>query len=576
MKNFNKLLLLSNKKNTPQFIVFLLFILLISTLHGCKTSEEKMTQELTTFISRFESKAESAYKDYALAYFNATISGMKEDYDKSSELQLKYNMIYSSKEDFALLKRIKESNSISDNLLNRQLDVLYRAFSRYQIDEKKLEAIIKLSTEIENRYSTFRAETGGKKLTDNQIEETLKNSTDSKILQEAWIASKRIGTVVADDIIKLVKMRNETAKELGYSNYHEMSLKLSGQDPKEIDAIFDDLYERTKGVFAQVKNEMDEFLAKRNNIAKENLMPWHYQNRFFQEAPKIYSVDLDTYFKDKDIVEITKNYFNGIGLNIDDLITKSDLFEKEGKYQHAYCTDIDRNGDVRVVCNVKSNYNWMNTMLHEYGHAVYSKYIDRNLPWTLREEAHTFTTEAIAMLFGRFASNPQWLVDVVGISKNEKEKIAGASFSTLRLEQLVFSRWAQVVYRFEKSMYENPDQDLNKLWWDLVEKYQLLKRPENRNTPDWASKIHIALYPAYYHNYMLGELLASQLSFYINKNILGTDDPMTQSFNGKTEVGKFFKEKIFTAGSKFYWNDIIQNATGEKLTARYYAQQFIR
>lgn len=576
MKNFNKLLLLSNKKNTPQFIVFLLFILLITALHGCKTSEEKMTQELKTFISRFESKAESAYKDYALAYFNATISGKKEDYDKSSELQLKYNMIYSNKEDFALLKRIKESNSISDNLLNRQLDVLYRAFSRYQIDEKKLEAIIKLSTEIENRYSTFRAETGGKKLTDNQIEETLKNSSDSKTLQETWIASKKIGAVVADDIIKLVKMRNETAKELGYSNYHEMSLKLSEQDPKEIDAIFDDLYERTKGVFAQIKNEMDEFLAKRNNIAKENLMPWHYQNRFFQEAPRIYSVDLDTYFKDKDIVEITKNYFNGMGLNIDDLIAKSDLFEKEGKYQHAYCTDIDRNGDVRVVCNVKPNYNWMNTMLHEYGHAVYSKYIDRTLPWVLREEAHTFTTEAIAMLFGRFASNPQWLVDMVGISQNEKEKIAGASFNTLRLEQLVFSRWAQVVYRFEKSMYENPDQDLNKLWWDLVEKYQLLKRPENRNEPDWASKIHIALYPAYYHNYMLGELLASQLSFYINKNILGVDDPMTQSFNGKTEVGKFLKEKIFTVGSKLYWNDMIQNATGEKLTARYYAQQFIR
>ena len=258
------------------------------------------------------------------------------------------------------------------------------------------------------------------------------------------------------------------------------------------------------------------------------------------------------------------------------MIAKSDLFEKEGKYQHAYCTDIDRLGDVRVVCNVKPNYNWMGTMLHEFGHAVYSKNIDRNLPWTLREEAHTFTTEAIAMLFGRFASNPHWLVDVVGISQIEKNKIADASFNSLRLEQLVFSRWAQVVYRFEKSMYENPDQDLNKLWWDLVEKYQLLKRPENRNEPDWASKIHIALYPAYYHNYMLGELLASQLSFYINKSLLNSNDPMNQSFNGKAEVGKYLKNKIFDEGNKLYWNDMIEKATGEKLTAKYYAQQFIK
>ncbi|NWF89652.1 MAG: M2 family metallopeptidase [Ignavibacteriaceae bacterium] len=535
-----------------------------------------MTQELRNFIIKFEEKAAVAYSENALAYFNATISVKTEDYNKSSELQIKYNKIFSNKDDFALLKKIKESNSINDEPLKRQLDVLFRAYSKYQIDEKKLEEIVKLGTDIENRYSTFRAEVGGIKLTDNQIEEKLKNSTDSKILQETWLASKKIGNAVAKDILKLVKMRNETAKELGYSNYHEMSLKLSEQDPKEIDLIFDDLFERTKGVFAQVKNEMDEFLARRYKISKNELMPWHYQNRFFQEAPKIYAVDLDSYYKNEDVVELTKNYYNGIGLNIDDMLAKSDLYEKEGKYQHAYCTDIDRNGDVRVVCNVKPNYNWMNTMLHEYGHAVYSKYISRNLPWTLREEAHTFTTEAIAMLFGRFASNPQWLADVVGISKEEQEKIADASFKSLRLEQLVFSRWAQVVYRFEKSMYENPDQDLNKLWWDLVEKYQLLKRPENRNEPDWASKIHIALYPAYYHNYMLGELLASQLSFYINKNLLNSNDPMTESFKDNAMVGNYLKEKIFAVGNGLYWNEMIEKATGEKLTAKYYAEQFIR
>ncbi len=557
--------------------IYLLFVLTqLLSFVGCTKKEEKMNEELKNFIEKFESKAVPAYKDYSLAYFNATISGKPEDYEKSSELQIKYNKIYSNKEDFALLKKIKESNSVTDSILKRQLDVLYRAYSKNQIDEKKLEEIIKLSTDIENRFSTFRAEVKGQRLTDNEIEEILKTSKDSKTLQETWLASKKIGKLVAEDIIKLVKMRNETARELGYSNYHEMSLKLAEQDPSEIDKIFDELYELTKEVFTQVKKDMDEFLSKRYNISPNDLMPWHYQNRYFQEAPKIYNVDLDSYYKDKDIVALTRNYYNGLGLNIDDVIQNSDLFEKEGKYQHAYCIDIDRNGDVRVVCNVKPNYNWMNTMLHEYGHAVYSKFIDRSLPWTLREEAHTFTTEAIAMLFGRFASNPQWLVDVVGISESERNKIMDASFKTLRLEQLVFSRWAQVVYRFEKNMYENPDQDLNTLWWDLVEKYQLLRRPENRNEPDWASKIHIALYPAYYHNYMLGELLASQLSFYLNKNILNSDDPMKQSFKGKAEIGKYLKENIFDEGSKLYWNDLIEKATGEKLTAKYFAKQFIK
>jgi peptidyl-dipeptidase A len=165
--------------------------------------------------------------------------------------------------------------------------------------------------------------------------------------------------------------------------------------------------------------------------------------------------------------------------------------------------------------------------------------------------------------------------DMKLVSDEEAKKISEDAFKSLRLQQLVFSRWSQVMYRFEKSMYENPDQDLNKLWWDLVEKYQLLKRPKDRNEPDWATKIHIAAYPCYYHNYHLGELLASQLYNYIGTNILKAADTKNQSFVGKPEVGKYLQEKVFMPGARYYWNDMIEKATGEKLTAKYYAKQFV-
>ena len=92
---------------------------------------------------------------------------------------------------------------------------------------------------------------------------------------------------------------------------------------------------------------------------------------------------------------------------------------------------------------------------------------------------------------------------------------------------LIFSRWCQVVFRFEKELYANPDQDLNKLWWDLVEKYQEVKRPAGRNEPDYASKIHIVTVPVYYHNYLMGELFAAQVHYKIAKDILHSSDPNT-------------------------------------------------
>jgi len=561
-------------KTLKTLIVMVVSLLLIA---GCTSKKEKMNQELITFIKKHDSVLIPLYKQVTLAYWNAAISGKAEDFKKAEDLNLKYMALYSNKESLKKLEEIKVSGLISDSMLNRQLDVLYRSFLMAKADTGKLNAMIRMGTVIEQKYGNFRTEAGGKKLSDNDVEEVLRNSKDVKYQKEVWEAQKKIGRVVAEDVIKLVKLRNEVAKDLGFKNYHEMSLTLSDQDPKEINKLFDELDSLTRGAFKQVKAEIDDYFVKYYGLkGKDELMPWNYQNRFFQEAPKIYDLDLEKYYKDQNLGSLTSKFYAGIGLPIDDMLKKSDLFEKPGKNQHAFCTDIDNEGDVRVLCNIKPNSYWMNTMLHEFGHAVYDKNIDNSLPFILRDPAHTFTTEAIAMIFGRFSSNPQWIKDMMGIPEEEKLAIADNCFKNLRLEQLVFSRWSQVMYRFEKEMYKNPDQDLNKLWWDLAEKYQLLKRPSGRNEPDWATKIHIATYPCYYHNYLLGELLASQLYHYIVGNILKSQDYTFQSFVGKPEIGVYMKEKVFMPGARWYWNEMIERATGEKLTAKYYAMQFVK
>jgi len=560
-------------KTLKVIIILAVGLLLIS---GCTSKKEKMNRELINFIKKHDSVLIPLYKQVTLASWDAAISGKAEDFKKSEDLNLKMMALYSNKESLKKLEEFKVSGLIIDSLLNRQLDVLYRSFLMAKADTGKLNTMVRMGTVIEQKYGNFRTEVRGKKLSDNDVEEVLRTSKDVKYQKEVWEAQKKIGRVVSEDVIKLVKLRNEVAKDLGFGNYHEMSLTLSDQDPKEVRILFDELDSLTKGAFAQVKGDIDNYFVKYYNLkSKDELMPWNYQNRFFQEAPKIYDLDLDKYYKNQNLEDIASKFYSGIGLPIDDMLKKSDLFEKPGKNQHAFCTDIDNEGDVRVLCNIKSNSYWMNTMLHEFGHAVYDKNIDIHLPFILRDPAHTFTTEAIAMMFGRFSSNPQWIKDMIGIPDEEKLRIADNCFKNLRLEQLVFSRWAQVMYRFEKEMYKNPDQDLNKLWWDLAEQYQLLKRPAGRNEPDWATKIHIATYPCYYHNYLLGELLASQLYYNIVGNILKSQDYKFQSLVGKSEIGTYLKEKVFIPGSRWYWNQMIEKATGEKLTAKYYAKQFV-
>lgn len=548
----------------------ILSALIIPLLWSCASKEEKMEKKLNNFISGYEEKIIPLYKEMALTSWNANITGTDADLKLSEKASFELEKVYSDPESFAILKEIKESKAVSDPLLARQLDLLYNMYLGGQVDTSLIAKRLQMETEINKKYLNFRAKVNNKDLTDNEVEGILRNSTSNSELQNAWEAHKLIGPVVAEDILRLVKHRNLIAQKIGFSNYHEMSLKLSGQEPAEVTAIFDELDNLTRDAFAKLKVDIDSYYANRYKVKVADLRPWHYQNRYFQEAPEIYPVDLDGYYKTQDPVKLAATFYNGIGLNVDAILAKSDLYEKPGKNQHAFCTDIDREGDVRTLDNIRPDSYWMNTILHELGHGVYSYYNDRTLPFTLRDAAHTFTTEAIANMFGRFSKDPLWMQNMGIIDAKESEKISDFCHQTLRLEMLVFSRWAQVMYRFEKSMYENPDQDLNKLWWDMVEKYQMLAKPEGRNMPDWASKIHVALYPCYYHNYLLGELLASQLYSYITTSIT-----KNQSFTGDIGVGTYLKENIFIPGSRYYWNDMIEKATGEKLTAKYYAKQFV-
>ena len=552
--------------------ISVLTLLLMTTFSfwSCTSKQEKMETRMKNFISAYELKITPLYKEVNLTSWNANVTGTDTDWALSEKASFNYAKVFTDTKAFAELKELKESGEIKDSLLARQLTLLYNLYLGGQVDTSMIAQQIKMETAINKKYTNYRVKLNGKELSDNEVDDILKNSVVSTELQAAWEGSKQIGPVVADDIIALVKQRNKIAQKIGFSNYHEMSLELSGQDPEEVTRIFDELDSLTKDNFAQLKGDIDLYYSKRYKINSSELQPWHYQNRYFQEAPEIYTVDFDKYYTNQDPVKLAASYYDGMGLNVDPILKNSDLYEKPGKNQHAFSTDIDRAGDVRTLDNIRPDSYWMNTILHELGHGVYSYYTDMKLPFVLRDAAHTFTTEAIANMFGRLATDPQWMHDMGVIDAKEAGKIAEDSKKALRLQMLVFSRWAQVMYRFEKSMYENPDQDLNKLWWDMVEKYQLLSKPEGRDMPDWATKIHIALYPCYYHNYLLGEMLASQFYSYVTTNI-----SKSSSFVGEKVVGDWFKAKVFMPGARYYWNDMIEKATGEKLSAKYFANQFV-
>jgi len=550
--------------------------LLIAIVAASGCAHNAKETELSDFVTAHVEKIKPLEKQTNLAWWDAAVTGDPEAYERSGELTLQIRRIYSDPEDFASLKELRESGQVKDRLAARQLTVLYNGYLANQIEPKLLEQIVELGTQIEQNFSTARGAIDGRKVTDNEIKQILKDETDSAKRKKAWLAGKQVGAVVADDLLRLIKLRNEAARKLGFDNYHTMALATGEQDVKELDRVFAELYQLTNEPFRKLKADLDRILAARYGVAPDALMPWHYHDPFFQETPMVYDLDLDVYYEDKNVRRLAGEFYAGIGLPVEAILARSDLYEKEGKNPHAFCTHIDRQGDVRILCNLKNNEGWMETILHELGHGVYDKYLDFDSPYLLRSPAHAFTTEAVAMFFGRLSRNPAWMQEMLDLSDVQRAEIEKVSGRYAQLKQLIFARWAMVMYNFEKELYANPDRDLATLWWDMVEKYQFVNRPVARTSPDWAAKIHFAVAPCYYHNYMLGELLASQLHHTIAQNVLKVESDQDVSYVGKKKAGRFLKAKVFEAGDIYPWNEMIERATGEPLTAKYFVEQFVR
>jgi peptidyl-dipeptidase A len=124
----------------------------------------------------------------------------------------------------------------------------------------------------------------------------------------------------------------------------------------------------------------------------------------------------------------------------------------------------------------------------------------------------------------------------------------------------MFARWVLVMTHFERYLYSDPEGDLDAQWWSLVERFQLVTPPPGRSAPDWAAKIHVSAAPVYYHNYLLGEVLASQLTAAIETQCGG--------LVGVPEAGEMLIERVFRPGSLLRWDSLIEAALGSPLSPK--------
>jgi peptidyl-dipeptidase A len=420
--------------------------------------------------------------------------------------------------------------------------------------------------------------------TANQIDDILRKSRDLAERQRVWIASKEIGRPLTPGLIELRDLRNQVAKEMGYSSYVALQVADYGMTVPEMMALLDSTLETTRPMFDQLHCWAKNTLAARYKKPAPKIIPAHWiGNRWAQEWPGlIEEASLDPLFKGSSaetIVKSAENFYVSLGFPRlpDSFWKKSDLYpvpagSPRKKNSHASAWHIDHAGDVRSLMSVEPDEQWFATAHHELGHIYYYiSYSTPEVPMLLREGANRAFHEAVGELAKLASEQTPYLVKV-GVMPRGKEPDSMAWLLQSAMESIVFMPFsAGTMSHFERDLYESnlPPSEWQRKWWDYASTYQGVEPPVSRNDDglcDACTKTHINDDAAQYYDYALASLIKFQLHDHICTKIL-KQDVRSCDYAGNDEVGKFLKG-ILSVGATRDWRTVIRDATGEEIGPR--------
>ena len=417
----------------------------------------------------------------------------------------------------------------------------------------------------------------------NDLDNALLKSRDLNERLKVWSASKEIGRPLKPGLIELQKLRNQVAREMGYSSFFGLQVADYGMTVPEMMALLDQTLETTRPLFEQLHCFAKYTLAKRFSRPVPTAIPAHWLgNRWGQRWPGLVEqANLDAYFrgaKPETIVKSAETFYTSLGFPPlpDGFWQSSDLYpvpatSARKKNAHASAWHIDHDRDVRSLMSVEANEQWFGTAHHELGHIYYFLAYSRpEVPMVLREGANRAFHEAVGEL-ARLASEETPYLHQIGVLPASVNPDPKDWLLQSALDSIVFIPFsAGTMSHFEHDLYEDelPAAEWQGRWWQYATRFQGIVPPNARPEDgcDACTKTHINDDPAQYYDYTLASLIKFQLHDHICTQIL-KQDVRACNYAGQKAVGDFLRG-ILSLGATRDWRSVIKDATGEPISPR--------
>ena len=418
-------------------------------------------------------------------------------------------------------------------LLKRRLQLWQRSLvaGKVQSDER----IRTLQQDLDQRMVAHRYLYRGERISLGDIRNIIRFSHDSEARKEAWMAYTELSDLLAPDLIMLIKLRNEIAQSLGFQSYVELVLAHNEMTENQVVGILEQLLSESETRYQEVLQQGATALGL------ETIQPWDVQ--LCLEAGS--SVD-PSYFPKDGIKPAVASWAKTMGVDMEELGIEMVFVDIP---YNGLCMGIKK-GMTKILGNPQDGFAYYKTMFHELGHALHGALNEVETPMLKRDSG--IFTEGLAEVFGYVAATKEWLS-----TRNLPEEITQAAIASAIGPTFHYIRQRSAWCLFEYALYANPDADPNELMakWES----QVLGCAYD-GTPRWASNAWFISYPVYWQNYVLADVMASQIHHDLQKRF--------GSLAEKREAFDFVIAQYIAPGAITSWLWKIEDVTGEPLNPK--------
>jgi peptidyl-dipeptidase A len=454
-----------------------------------------------------------------------------------------YNYVVSNP---TTLNRLDNGRQAHFNELDqRRYDLIYSDIMVGRVESTP--TISRLRDSLSNIDIQFRATYDGQRRPASYLYNLYRRDADRNRRESAFRAYNEVGDSLADGLQRLIRLRNQTASRLGYTNYFTLAYRSQNLDPQDYLKLLRDLDSLSAEPYRQLLEK------RRTALNVSQLEIWDLA---FSDAALMRQVD--SHFPvDSQMNYIQRSLF-AIGFDLDSLPIYFDLESREGKSQFAYEFGIRPPYDQRVLANLANGIYSIEVLLHELGHALEDAAFAQDRQLFAWSQSGAWT-EGMAQTVASLVSDSTWLVDYAHFNPN----LASRYLESRREQDVIYLRSQLVRLLFEFEAYNNPNRDLNQLYWDLFERYMYL--PRHENVKPWAAVIHYTTHPVYLQNYLYADMIASQTLAYVREQY---GEPVDN-----TAFHSFLNQNYFRFGSRYPWQELLERGTGQELSPDAYEER---